>query len=269
MPMPTAIPRLHWSIDYDTAGQRPHFGNALRNALGSWAPGGAGDGALRRYDLLPNYAAGWQRERLGAGGDLRIGTAEISRRREADDGVYYRVTHGNATSGEQVTLQFRTTADPLPRLADTWSVAATNAAGGGYAGVQATGSATVRDGRRVVSLVVNGVEMRTAELDATLPLTCWWALFDALPAIVRGGAQGESFALLEDLEKLRAPCTIRALDGAPLVLAGHRLRGYCQHGAGMLPSYWWVDDHGVACVVASMFHTLVLRGPGGSQRGEA
>ena len=117
-------------------------------------------------------------------------------------------------------------------------------------------------GRRVVTLLVNGVEVRAGELDSTLPLTCWWALFDGLPAVADGGSEPEAFALLEDLEKVRVPCTIRALADGPLELAGHHLRGYCQHGSGMLPSYWWLDDRGTVCVVASMFHTLVLRGFG-------
>ena len=184
-------------------------------------------------------------------------------------GAHYRVTHGNATSGEQVTLEFRTTGDPLPRLTGGWRVTATNAAGDGHRGVEVAGSATVHSGRRVLSLAVNGVEMRTGELDAELPLTCWWALFDGLPAVVGGAAEAEPFALLEDLEKVRTPCTIRVLADGPLELAGHRLRGYCQHGTGMLPSYWWVDDRGVACVVASMFHTLALRAPRVGKAGDA
>ena len=110
--MPTTGQRPHWSIDYDTARQGPHFGNALRAALGSWPPGAAGDGAVRRYDLLPNYAAGWRHVRLAGGGALRIGGAEIIRRPEPAGGAHYRVRHDNATSGEQVTLDFHTA---LPR----------------------------------------------------------------------------------------------------------------------------------------------------------
>ena len=261
--------RLHWSIDYDTAGQGPHFGNALRAALGSWPPGAAGDGVVRRYDLLPNYAAGWRHVRLAGGGALRIGGAEIIRRPEPAAGAHYRVRHDNATSGEQVTLDFHTTADPLPRLTGSWRVTAANAAGDGHRGVEVAGSAAEHGGRRVVSLAVNGVELRAGELDATLPLTCWWALFDGLPAIVGGGAEPEPFALLEDLEKVRTPCTVRALGDGPPELAGHRLRGYCQHGAGMLPSYWWLDECGAVCVVASMFHTMVLRAPGAGEAGGA
>ena len=257
--MATAGQRLHWSIDYDTGGQRPHFGNALRDALGSWAPGTAGDDAVRRYDLLPNYNSGWRHARLDGGGALRIGGAEIVRRRDAAGGAHYRVTHDNATSGEQVVLDFRTTGDPLPRLTGAWSVTATNAAGDGHGGIEVAGSTGMEAGRRVVSLLVNGVELRAGELDPTLPLTCWWALFDWLPAIMDGEVETQAFALLEDLEKVRVPCTIRALADGPLDLAGHRLHGYCQHGAGMLPSYWWLDERGTVCVVASMFHTLVLR----------
>ena len=257
--MPIAGQRLHWSIDFDIGGQGPHFGNALHRALASWAPGSVGDAAVRRYDLLPNYEAGWRRARLEGDGELRIGSAEIRRSPDAAGGVHYRVAHENATSGEQVTLDFRTTGDALPRLTGAWRVSAANAAGDGHRGVEVAGSAAVQAGRRVVSLAVNGVELRAGELDATLPLTCWWTLFDWLPAIDGGGAEPEPFALLEDLEKVRTPCTIRVLADGPVELAGDRLRGYCQHGAGMLPSYWWLDDRGAVCVVASMFHTLVLR----------
>ena len=260
--MATTGQRLHWSIDYDTGEQRPHFGNALRDALGSWAPGTAGDAAVRRYDLLPNYAAGWGRAWLEGRGELRVGSAEILRSADPGGGAQYRVSHDNATSGERVTLDFRTTCDPLPWLTGAWSVTATNAAGDGHRGIAIAGSSSMDGGRRLVTLLVNGVEVRAGELDPTLPLTCWWALFDALPAMTDGAAQTEPFALLEDLEKVRAPCNVRALADGPLDLIGHRLRGFCQHGAGMLPSYWWLDESGTVCVVASMFHTLVLRGFG-------
>lgn len=258
--------RLHWSFDHDPDGQPPHVGDALREALGSWQAAGREGMEPRRYDVLPNYAAGRSPAGLESGGDLRIGVATISRSRAEDGSMRYRVTHDNATSGEQVTLQFRTTGDPLPRLAGEWVVKATNNAGDDYRCVRCTGAATVRAGRRVISLTVGGVHMRAGDLDAALPLTCWWALFDGLSAIARGEADGSTFALLEDLEKLRAPCTVRPLAGVAVEVAGHRLRGYCQHGAGMLPSYWWVDDHGLVCIVSSVYQTLVLRGPGDAGR---
>ena len=258
--MATTGQRLHWSIDYDTGGQRPHFGNALCDALGSWAPGTAGDAAVRRYDLLPNYACGWRHPPGDGGGAASIGSAEIVRRADAAGGARYRVTHDNATSGEQVVLDFRTSGDPLPRLTGSWSVTAVNGAGDGHGGIEVAGTtSTDAAGRRVVTLLVNGVELRAGGLDPTLPLTCWWTLFDWLPAIVDGEVVPQAFALLEDLEKVRVPCTIRALADGPLDLVGHRLHGYCQHGSGMLPSYWWLDERGTVCVVASMFHTLVLR----------
>ena len=253
--------RPHWSFDPDPAGQ-PHFGAALQEALADRPAGARADPALRRYDVLPNYPAGRAPAAPAAGGPRPTGTAVISRRAAADGSVRYRVAHGNAASGEQVTLQFRTTGDPLPRLAGAWQVTAANHAGDRYRGVRCAGAATVSRGRRVIALTVNGVSMRTGELDAALPLTCWWALFDGLPAIARGAAPSGSFALLEDLEKLRAPCTVRPLAGPAVEVAGRRLRGYCQHGAGMLPSYWWVDDHDVVCIVASVYHTLVLRAAG-------
>ena len=267
--MPTASDQMHWSIDHDTGLQRPHFGNALRAVLGSWAPGSAPGRAVRRYDLLPNYAAGWHQRWLDGGGELRIGGADIVRSLDSSGGAHYRVSHGNATSGEQVALDFHTTGDPLPRLTGAWSVTTTNSAGDGYRGIEVAGSTAAESGRRVVSLRINGIELHTGELDAAVPLTSWWALFDALPSIVGGASDAEPFAILEDLEKLRVPCTVRALADAPIEVAGHRLRGYCQHGAGMLPSYWWLDEHGTVCVVASMFHTMVLRAPGGGGAGMA
>ncbi len=260
--MPTVGERRHWSIDHDTGLQRPHFGNALCAALESWAPGTAHDGAVRRYEVLPNFAAGWHQAWLDGDGALPIGSAEIVRSPEASGGAHYRVTHDNVTSGEQVTLDFRTTGDPLPRLAGPWSVTTTNAAGDQYSGIKVAGSTVMEAGRRVIALTINGIELRTGELGPALPLTSWWTLFDALPSIVAGAPELEPFAVLEDLEKLRAPCTVRVLAGGPIEVAGHRLRGFCQHGAGMLPSYWWLDERGTACVVRSMFHTLVLRGPG-------
>ena len=287
---------LHWSLAHDLPGQPPQVRAAIADALASWPAGGRVDRALRRYDVLPNYPAGRRppappqprgAPQPGAvpqpgtapptggapgtaaapstGGALRIGVAAISRSEAVDGGVRYRVSHGNAASGEQVTLQFRTTGEPLPRLTGEWTVTAANHAGDRYRGVRLAGAESVNaGGRRVITLTVNGVSMRTADLDAALPLTCWWALFDGLPAIARGAAPGAPFALLEDLEKLRAPCTVRPLSGAgaALEVAGHRLRGYCQHGAGMLPSYWWLDAAGTVTIVSSVYHTLVLRAGG-------
>ena len=260
--------RPHWSFDPDPAGQ-PRFAAALQDALADRPAGGRVDPALRRYDVLPNYPAGRAPAAPAAGAPLPIGTAVISRRAAADGSARYRVAHGNAASGEQVTLRFRTTGDPLPRLAGEWQVTAANRAGDRYRGVRCAGAATVSRGRRVVTLAVNGVPMRTGEIDAALPLTCWWALFDGLPAIARGAAPGGPFALLEDLEKLRAPCTVRPLAGPAVEVAGRRLRGYCQHGAGMLPSYWWIDDHDVVRIVASVYHTLALRAGGAPRPDEA
>ena len=278
---------LHWSLAHDLPGLPPQVRAALMEALASWPAGGRVDRALRRYDVLPNYPAGRRPPALepaapsqpgaapqpgvaaSAGGALRIGVAAISRSEAADGRARYRVSHGNAASGEQVTLQFRTTADPLPRLTGEWTVTAANHAGDRYRGVRLTGAASASaGGRRVITLTVNGLSMRTADLDAALPLTCWWALFDGLPAIARSAALGAPFALLEDLEKLRAPCTVRPLSGADAALevAGHRLRGYCQHGAGMLPSYWWLDAAGTVTIVSSVYHTLVLRCADGEVR---
>ena len=287
---------LHWSLAHDLPGQPPLVRAAIAEALASWPAGERVDRALRRYDVLPNYPAGRRPSALepaapsqpgaapqpgvtasavGApdtvaapsqpGGALRIGAAEISRAEAADGGVRYRVTHGNATSGEQVTLRFRTTADPLPRLTGAWTVTAANEAGDRYRGVRLAGAESVSaGGRRVITLTVNGISMRTAGLDAALPMTCWWALFDGMPAIALNAAPGAPFALLEDLEKLRAPCTVRPLAGAggALEVAGHRLRGYCQYGVGMLPSYWWLDAAGTVAIVSSVYHTLVLRAGG-------
>ena len=253
---------MHWSFDHDLGGEPPHFRAALQDAVAGWPAAGHVGTVVRRYDVLANYPAGRSAAALEPGGTLRIGVAAIDRSEAADGSVQYRVSHGNATSGEQVTLQFHTTGDPLPRLAGEWSVTAANSAGDRYGSVRCGGAATVSDGCRVISLTVDGLRMRTGDLDAALPLTCWWALFDGLPEIVRGAARADSFALLEDLEKLRAPCTVRPLAGSPVEVAGHRLRGYCQHGAGMLPSYWWLDDHGVVRIVSSVYHTLVLRAAG-------
>ena len=37
----------------------------------------------------------------------------------------------------------------------------------------------------------------------------------------------------------------------------------------MLPSYWWIDDHDVVRIVASVYHTLALRAGGAPRPDEA
>lgn len=255
--------RLHWSIDYDIGPQAPDFGIAMLDTLERWSSSDAGDPALCRYVVLPNYEDGWDQLRAhNADSNIQIGSAVI-RRRVTGDGVRaYEVDYRNDTSGETLALQFIASDEPLPRLQGEWSVTARNDAGDQYQGIRLRGSTAVIDAKRVVTLTVNGIQFDVGAVAESAPLTSWWALFDAVPAMASGAATADGFALLEDLQKLRPQCTVTAVKGDPITLGGHRLRGYCLYGTGVLPTYWWLDEHGVVCVVSSTFQTLVRQGSG-------
>ncbi len=260
--------QIHWSFQYDGRSQAPHFGKQLMAILnrGTSAP------ALRqtdqaqdadRYTVLPNYWKGYKRVGEMAGDcDLAIGEAVIDRRCEASGNWRYEVRYVNATSGENLHLDFCCADDDFRTLRDTWRVTARNGAGDGYRQFAGEGRITSRGD---FALVVNDVVLPIGRFDGSRPVTCNWTLFDVIPNLAhRLKASGEQVALgiLEDLEKVRARACIGFLEDwvLPLDEEALELSGFFVYGVGMLPSHWWVDQQGRVVIASTTFQTFALAG---------
>ena len=87
------------------------------------------------------------------------------------------------------------------------------------------------------------------------------ALLDIVPEM----EQGCELALLEELDRLREPVRVVPVgtwkwppDDAEL----GSFSGWCVHGPGLLPTYYWVDGAGTVAVVSGLFQTWVISAAG-------
>ena len=249
----------HWSFDYNYGAQNPQFAQELISTLRGYAlevgahQRHAGQAITHVYNILPNYWRGYSRD--DTNGQLSIGKATIERGKD-DDLWHYSVQYENTTSGENLRMQFRCSAESYRPLTDSWCVDAQNSGDDEYSRLTCTGHLT---SHREVKLRINDTEIAAGTLDASAKLTCNWALFDVIPALaetIRASEDGVDIALLEDLEQLRPKCRIGFLESIHTPIP---LDGYYIYGAGLLPSYWWLDAHGNVAIASTFFETLVLK----------
>ena len=249
----------HWSFDYNYGAQNPQFTQELIETLdGCYTDTAArdtrtGQAITHIYNILPNYWRGY------AGGDakatLSIGTAIVERSKQ-DDLWNYRVRYENTTSGENLRMQFRCCDAHYRPLTDSWRVDARNSGEDKYSELTCEGY-LVKDSE--IRLRINGTEVVAGEVDASIKLTCNWALLDVIPALaqtIRASGNGVELALLEDLEQLKPKSKLGFLESieTPFPLAGYYL-----YGVGLLPSYWWLDVDGNIAIASTFFETLVLK----------
>jgi hypothetical protein len=251
----------HWSFDYNYGSQKPQFVQELIRTLRGYDPK---VGALRTqagrttthvYNILPNYWRGYSRG--DTEGQLSIGTATIERRKGDDDNLWhYSVQYENTTSGENLRLEFCCGDETYRSLRSNWRIDARNTGNDEYSRLTCEGYLTL-DGE--VRLRINDNEIVAGNADTSVKLTCNWALFDVIPALVQtiqASDDGVDIALLEDLEQLRPKSRIGFLASIQTPIP---LDGYYLYGGGLLPSYWWLDAYGNVAIVSSIFETLVLR----------
>ena len=252
---------LHWSFDYNYGAQNPQFAQELIGTLRGYDP----EAALRCtqtpqtvthvYNVLPNYWRGYH-SRGENTETLRIGTAVIERRKN-DKLWHYSVGYGNTTSGENLQMQFCCSDENYRPLRSNWSVDARNCAGDRYSQLTCTGYLTSDS---EVRLRINGnPEIAAGRVDASVKLTCNWALFDVVPTLARtiqASGDGVDIAVLEDLEQLRLKSKLGFLASIQTPIP---LDGYYLYGTGLLPSYWWLDGHGDVAIASTFFETLVLK----------
>ena len=250
--------RHHWSFDYNYGAQNPQFAQELTGTLrgyytGTDAPDARTEQVLTHvYNILPNY---WR----GYGGDateeLSIGTAIIKRNKD-NDLWHYSVQYENTTSGENLRMQFRCSDKHYRSLTDSWRVDARNSSDDTYSELTCEGYLVENS---EVRFRINGAEILAGAVDTSVKLTCNWALFDVIPALaqtIQASDNGINIALLEDLEQLRRKSRLGFLAS---IQTPFPLDGYYLYGAGLLPSYWWLDAHGNIAIASTFFETLVLK----------
>ena len=246
---------LHWSFDYNYGAQNPQFAQELIETLRGYDPEvGAHDiqtpQTIRRvYNVLPNYWRGYNRG--GNTETLSIGTAVIEQSKR-DKLWHYSVTYENTTSGENLQMRFCCSDENYRPLRGNWSINARNSADDEYSRLTCAGYLTSDS---EVRLRINGAEIVAGTGDASIALTCNWALFDVIPTLaqaIQTSGDGIDIAVLEDLEQLRLKSRLGFLESTQTPIP---LDGYYLYGTGLLPSYWWLDAHGDVVIASTFFET--------------
>ena len=250
--------RHHWSFDYNYGAQNPQFTQELIGTLrGCYTDTKtqdmqSGQTVKHVYNILPNYWRGY------SGGDekkeLRIGEATVERSKTS--GLWnYAIQYENTTSGENLQMQFRCRDDNYRSLTGSWRVDARNSGNDAYSELMSEGYLA---GDSEVRLRINRAEIVAGTVNASVKLTCNWALFDIIPALAQKVRESGAvnFVLLEDLEQLRPKSKIGFLESIQTPMP---LDGYYVYGAGLLPSYWWLDADRNIAIASTFFETLVLR----------
>lgn len=257
-----AEPALHWSFDQNHSQTQPGFGAELRATLRRYYRRPAAPAGSTFYRVLPNFWSGYQARPVAG---LAIGGVEVVRTAASGaDGTDYRVTATNSTSGEHATYTFCAAADRWRSLTGEWRIEVRNDAGDSYRRYVATGvlAEAGQGAGRPILLTVHGAELPAAAWSDSRPLTTPWALLDLLPEL----DEGCELALLEELDRLREPVRVVPVgtwkwppDDADL----GSFSGWCVHGPGLLPTYYWVDGNGAVAVVSGLFQTWVISASAG------
>ena len=252
---------LHWSFDHNDSRQ-PNFGEQLIATLRTYRtnaspPAGTGGTTVTTYRVLPNYSNGVGR-RPDEASPVELGSLVAKRAPRPDGSADYHVTYANTVSGERLVASFTTASDRWRSLTGSWQLEVTNSAGDAYRRLSVTGSLQ-QDGDAAggsVRLIANGISLPGIHWRGT-PLTAPWVLLDILPEL-DGTAE---LALLEDLERLREPVRVVPIGDwqwpQPRADLGS-LGGWCAHGPGLLPTYYWIDGTGVVAIVSGLFQTWIV-----------
>ena len=260
--MNVSIP-LHWSFDYNHGAQNPGFVQELIKLLRGYKIRSASDDVNAStkhykkhvYQILPNFWRGYNRSN-NQDETLSIGTVVIERQKEKDDIWNYNVQYQNNTSGEDLRFHFCCRDEAYRPIHEGWRVDVQNNSSDVYSELSWDGYLALDT---EIRLRINSTEIAAGNVDNSLPLTCNWALFDAIPVLAENNEKLEDcvdIALLDDLEQLRPKCRIGFLDS---IHSPIQLDGYFLYGTGLLPSCWWVDAKSNVAIVSSVFETWVLK----------
>ena len=251
-PTSAVPPELHWSFSQNDEHQ-PDFSDELVAILRARRIGATDRGPVT-YRVLPNFWRGYRYEPESP--ELANGSIEIAATSPHPGTlIEYRVTTRNLSSGEHATYSFRAHADRWRSISGGWQIDVRNSSGDQYRRYRALGS-LADDGGHAIVLSVNDARIEVGQWSGVAPLTTLWTLLDTIPEL----EERCEVALLEELGRLREPARVVPI-GAWRWPPSHAdlgtLTGWCVHGPGLLPTYYWVDDAGTVAIVSGLFQTWV------------
>lgn len=250
---------LHWSFDYQ-AQQLPgvDFAAKIYECI-ERAPSKSDS---RKYAILPNYWFNHQGPSILSTDDLVIGELEISSKRSAEGSWQYDVRQEDTSSGECLRLQFECRDDLYRSLKGGFEINASVDANSSYSSYHCKGQLIPKTDTTEVRLQhSSGLSFSAGQAPSAEPILCEYSLFDTLPSLAAGAGGGQSFAILERLERLYTGHRTGHLQNDVLTPSLRELpvRGYYLRGTGTVPSYWWVDEHGRVVIMTTTLFTYVLR----------
>ena len=261
---------LHYSFNQEHSSQNRGFENELVNILrryyktyGKLISTSLPSTAV--YKVLPNFWHGYRGHSIApyksstrkTESSLSLGEAIVSKQPTSGKRKYM-VQYENTTSGEKLIADFSVGSD-LGNLLGNWKVKTSNSAGDIYQTATITGSVMdTNDTATTISLSMNKLNMPTIKLASRATLTVPWALPDIIPRL---GSSTE-YVLLEGLERLRQPAWVKPLlenwEWSDPYTDLETLTGWCAYGHGLMPTYYWIDKHGVAVIISGFFETWIL-----------
>ena len=268
---PSYAPLLHWSFDRSVA-SAPHFRDELigmlrdywagpSEAAMSGATAGGGTSVIR-YQVLSNYPIG---DRYREGRILPVASLAIASTAKSDgtacgelvETAAHEVSCENTASGERLTARFHTNNDDLRTVTGSFQLEVKNRALDAYRRFSAEGRVRGPDtaGGGRIELTANGLALAAREWRGAPLVTPW-----TIPAVLPSIDTQVDVAVLEDLEQLREPARIVPIDGWAWPAPNQDLpplQGWCLHGSGLLPLYYWLDGDDVAVIVSGIYATWV------------
>lgn len=248
---------LHWSFNQSHSRLHPNFGNEfvsiLSNSERRVVPGST---CRTTYAILPNFV--WNKPQPDK--NTVIGSIEITRKIDKLNGsINYVVLSENIVSGENSTYSFNTNSDFWHTLKGNWTIEINCQSRNGYNRYLASGAITEQtsDCTTLLHLTINGSKIELGKLEKNPRLTTPWALLD----IFRTIDKSYDIFLLEDLERLRTCVRINPIESwqwpDPYSDMGI-YSGWCVHGTGLSPTYYWKDCSNTITIVSSLYQTWVL-----------
>lgn len=240
---------LHWSFDYQTDLSGTSFLDAITYLL---AQSQRADPQLKRqqFAVLPNHQAGTTKNSLMSACPLVYGQVQMQRIADGPS-LNYDIQYYNDASGDDLHLRYQCTQDNIREVCGSWSITVSNKGSGLYKTFHADGALKNKN----ITLQVKDLHINNGQIPNDLPLICNWTLLDNFSALIK---QHRSFNLLEDMEKIKSDCRIRAI--GPWSFQGETYNGYTLQGCGIPETYYWLDQEQQVQLVSNAFSTFIRVG---------
>ena len=264
---------LHWSFDYHSERNLPEYRPRLIETLRGYdnqsdEAGRLAEGArVESYLVLPNYS--WPdrvaRRELG----LDNGVLELENSPTTGGGRHYVVRLTDRVSAERSVFTFETESNGVRDLTGAFKVTVENTAEYQYKDFECEGRVAPgdRSGERSINQITDGFAITPRDVGA-LPLVTLWSMLHVVPYLYGSGSEPIEVAVFEELQQLRWPARLYSLGPwqwpSPNEDLGE-LRGWCLHGVGLMPVYYWVSNDKTV-IASAHYWTWVARGPSPSPR---